>query len=166
MSKLVLKAGTAAAILALLPTFALAATATGQFGVSATVNKNCTVTTTNALTFAAYTPDNTNPQDSTSTVGVKCTNTTPFEIGLNEGGTSGATTTTRIMTSGSNKLNYQLFSDAGRSSNWGNTTGSTVGDSGKGYSTEIVKTIYGRIPYQPDAVPGSYNDTVTITVTY
>ncbi|WP_232454326.1 spore coat protein U domain-containing protein [Burkholderia ubonensis] len=30
----------------------------------------------------------------------------------------------------------------------------------------ITKTVYGKVPDQPNAVPGSYADTVTVTVTF
>jgi len=56
-----------------------AATATTTFQVTATVNATCLISATN-LAFGAYTGTQT---DATSTVTVTCTNTTPYNIGLN-----------------------------------------------------------------------------------
>ncbi|HHI81785.1 MAG TPA: spore coat U domain-containing protein, partial [Rhizobiales bacterium] len=60
---------------------------------------------------------------------------------------------------------YKMFSDSGRTSNWGETvTVDTVAGIGNGASQTL--TIYGRVPAQTTPAPGTYTDTVTITVTY
>jgi spore coat protein U-like protein len=101
----------------------------------------------------------------TSTVQVQCTNTTPFNIGLNAGTATGATVTTRKMTSGSNTINYSLFRDAGMTSNWGQTVGTdTVSSTGTGAVQSF--TVYGQVPAQSTPAPGAYSDTITVTVTY
>jgi spore coat protein U-like protein len=124
------------------------------------------VTTNGALSFPAFTPSQ-GTITTTSTIGVKCTNTTPYNIGLGAGSGTGATVTTRVAMKGSDKLEYQLFSNSGRTANWGETVGTdTVAGTGSGYSTEKTHTVYGKISEQLDAVPGNYSDTVAITVTY
>lgn len=154
------------ALIAMIESSGIAATATTTFIPAASVSANCLVSTANALAFPAFAPGS-GSQNASTTLGVKCTTSTPFHIGLNAGTGSGATTTTRYMTSGTNKLAYQLFTDANHTINWGNNPGSdTVDGTGLGLATEITKTIYGQIPSQPNAVPGAYRDTVTITVTY
>ena len=82
---------------------AFAATVTTPFGVSATVQATCLVSAT-ALAFGTYTGVVAN---STSTVSVTCTNTTPYNVGLSAGLATGATVTTRKMTGpASALLNY------------------------------------------------------------
>jgi spore coat protein U-like protein len=101
----------------------------------------------------------------TSTVQVQCTNTTPFNIGLNAGTATGATVTTRKMTSGSNTISYSLFSNAGMTTNWGQTIGTdTVSSTGTGAAQSF--TVYGQVPAQSTPAPGAYSDTITVTVTY
>ena len=79
---------------------------------------------------------------------------------MDAGNFSGATTTTRRMTGPSAAgLNYSLFSDSGRTTNWGNATGSWVSGTGAAQ----VLTVYGRIPANQTALIGSYTDTVTVT---
>ena len=103
--------------------------------------------------------------DATSTVTVQCTITTPFNVGLYGGTTVGGTTTTRLLTNGSATISYKLYSNAGRTTNWGNTVGTdTV--SGTGNGTTQGHTVYGRVPSQTSVAPGSFTDTITVTVTY
>ncbi|AIO68105.1 spore coat U domain-containing protein [Burkholderia oklahomensis] len=157
-----------AAALASVAAVGSATTTTTTFGVSAQVNATCLIDSASALTFPAYTPG-TGDQAATSTITVRCTNGTSFNIGLNAGTTSGATVANRIMTSGSNQLSYSLYQDAQHASVWGNTpTNDTVNGTGAGMTTAnaITKTVYGKVPDQPNAVPGSYADTVTVTVTF
>lgn len=103
--------------------------------------------------------------DQTTTVTVTCTNTTPFNIGLDKG-LYGSSVTTRQMQAGAGQLiNYSLFSDAGRTVNWGNTVGTdTVASTGTGSAQAF--TVYGRIPPQATPAPAVYNDTITVTITY
>ena len=146
----------------------MATTAGNTFQVTATVISACTVSGT-ALNFgssidplAAATP-----LDASSTLSVQCTNTTPYAVSLNAGSNAGgaANFTTRAMKSGANSLGYQLYLDAGRATVWGNgTASSTVSGTGTG-STQSL-TIYGRLPSLANVVPGSYTDTVTVTVSY
>ncbi|KAG8150333.1 spore coat protein [Burkholderia catarinensis] len=157
-----------AALLAVAAATASAGQATSTMGVSATVNATCLIDSASALTFPAYTPG-TGDQSAQSAITVRCTNGTNFHIGLNAGTTSGATVATRIMTSGSNQLNYSLYQDSGRTVVWGNTPPTdTVAGTGSGMAmaNAITKTVYGKVPDQPNAVPGSYADTVTVTVTF
>jgi spore coat protein U-like protein len=101
----------------------------------------------------------------TSTLQVQCTSTTPYDIGLNAGTATGATVTSRKMTSGSNTISYSLFSDSGMTTNWGQTIGTdTVSSTGTGGTQSF--TVYGQVPAQSTPAPGAYSDTITVTVTY
>ena len=103
--------------------------------------------------------------DQTSTIAVQCTNTTPYNIGLNAGTSSGATVTTRKMVNGAATVSYSLFSDSGRTTNWGNTVGTdTVASTGTGASQNF--TVFGRVPAQTTPAPNTYTDTITVTVTF
>jgi spore coat protein U-like protein len=167
MNKLAMKAALAAALFSTAAA-AFAGSTSTTFAVSATVNATCVINSASALSFAAFDPTQ-GAQGSTSTISVNCTNTTPFNIGLDAGTGAGATVASRVMTSGSNTLTYSLYQDSGHSSVWGNTVGTnTASGTGAGMAAgnAIQKTVYGYIPNQPSTVPGSYADTVTVTVTY
>jgi spore coat protein U-like protein len=105
--------------------------------------------------------------DVTGTITVTCTSGTAYHIGLNAGSTSGATITNRLMfggTGGQNTLGYQLFSDAARTINWGNSAG-TNWVSATGTGAAQTYTIYGQMPSNEGPPPGSYTDTITASIT-
>ncbi len=135
--------------------------ATTTFGVSATVLKDCIVSAT-ALGFGNYTGAVNSAQ---STITVTCTNSTTYTVGLGTGLATGATVTTRQMQNGANLLNYGLFSNGTWTTNWGNTSGTNwVSGTGNGAGQAI--TVYGQIPAGQYVTPGSYADTIAVTVTY
>ena len=103
--------------------------------------------------------------DQTSTISVQCSSTTPFNIGLDKG-TNGTSVTNRLMKGATAAtVQYSIYSDSGRTSNWGNTIGTdTVASTGTGSSQSF--TVYGRIAPQTTPAPDVYTDTVTVTVTY
>jgi spore coat protein U-like protein len=139
-----------------------AATAPSNIAVSATVQATCTNTAT-PLAFGVYSGVQ---SDSTAIITVTCTNTTPYTVALNAGTATGATVTTRRMTGAATVfLAYALFSDAGRTANWGSTVGSdTVAGTGTGVGQPL--TVYGRVAAAQFPAPGAYTDTIVATVTY
>lgn len=139
-----------------------AAPITSSMAVSASVAALCTMSA-QPLAFGAY---NSAQNDANTTINVTCTNGTTYSVGLDAGGGSGATTSARKMTGpGGATLNYNLFTNAARSTNWGNTVGTdAVAGTGAGVSQTL--NVYGRIPANQFPSPGAYNDTVTITLTY
>lgn len=142
--------------------FSSAPTATATLIVTATVQAGCAISAS-PLAFGTSSGLLIN---STSTISVTCTNTTPYDVGLDAGSASGATVTTRSMTGpAAALLGYQLFSNSGRTTNWGNTVGtSTVAGTGSGTLQSV--TVYGQIAAAQYARPGAYTDTITATITY
>ena len=132
------------------------------FQVTAHVAGTCTVAATDLL-FGDYTQAQ---LDGQSSISVGCTNLTPWNLGLNQGTSPGATVTTRKMTGpGGTSLSYRLDQDPARSVNWGNTVGTdTMPGTGTG-SAQIV-TVYGRIPPSQTPVAGGYRDMITATLTF
>ena len=91
-----------------------------------------------------------------------------YTIALSPGGGSFVS---RTMLAGGNQLNYNVYSDAGHNSIWGDGTGgtSTVNDTYALSATTYAKdyTVYGEIPGpQHGALVGSYADTIVVTLTY
>jgi spore coat protein U-like protein len=156
--------GLGLAVLAFIASPAGASTATNTFTATITVQASCLVVSTNTLDFGTQSTLAANT-DVSATFAVQCTNTTPYNVGLNAGTTAGGTVATRLMTSGSATISYRTYSNAARTTNWGNTVGTdTV--SGTGNGAQQTLTVYGRVPVQATPAPATYNDTVTITVTY
>ena len=148
---------------------ASAATVGTTFGVSATVLKSCSVAAT-ALAFGNYTPG-TGTLTGNTTIAVKCTKTTPFTVALNVGPTAGDTFAQRLMGSGVNTLQYNLYTTAAFGTIFGDGTAgtATVAGTGAGVATASNVTVYGQLldnAANQASVPGPYTDTITVTVTY
>jgi spore coat protein U-like protein len=98
----------------------------------------------------------------TAIITTSCPSGTNYQVGLNAGTGSGATTTTRDMTATSTELGYQMFQNSTHATNWGNTSGTdTVTVTGTGTKTT---TVYGLLPAAEAPTPATYKDTITIYV--
>jgi spore coat protein U-like protein len=137
---------------------------------------DCTVATS-GVAFGAYDATLASPTDSVGNITVRCNHVgggaqkTSYTVALSAG--SSGDFARRTMRAGKSTLDYNLFSSATRTQVWGNgSSGSTlVGGSllvnpGKFTINEIVHPIYGRIPPQQSPEPGSYSDTVLITLSF
>lgn len=133
----------------------------------------CTTSAT-GVAFGTYAPFNGTPLDSTGTVTVTCTPTlvgllVSYSIALSAG--SSGSYASRTMLSGTSPMNYQLYTDASRSTVWGDGSGGTavVSDS---YTIALLfpvtrnYTVYGRVPALQAVGPGTYSDSIVVTVTY
>jgi spore coat protein U-like protein len=136
-------------------------TSTATFQVTATITNTCVISASN-LAFGPYTGKQV---DATTTIIVTCSATTPWNLGLNAGTATGATVSTRKMTSGASTLNYSLYRNAARTLNWGNTVGTDT-LAGTATGLQQPQTVYGRIPASQAPAPGTYADTITATITF
>ncbi|HEX5508837.1 MAG TPA: spore coat U domain-containing protein [Pseudolabrys sp.] len=159
------KRGIAALAVVALGSPAFGATTTQTFTTQITITASCTILSASLLDFGTQGVLTANV-DQTSTIQVQCTDTTPFNIGLDAGTSAGATVTTRKMTSGGGAtVDYALYSDSGHTTNWGNTVSTdTVSSTGTGAAQSFQ--VFGRVPPQTTPAPALYTDTVTVTVTY
>lgn len=144
------------------------------FTVSATVIKECQVTAGAASNIqigpasgVASTATNIAGNNSIS---VSCTSTTPYYIGLSPISTGSTIGNGTMSGTGGNtdKVPYQLYSNAGLSNVWGNTaTSISVGNGVSGSGTGSAQSIpvYAKAP-GADYTPDNYSDTVTVNVNY
>lgn len=147
-----------------------AATQTANLDVSATVSASCTISTA-AVAFGTYDPVVTNATsalDATGTVTTTCTNGSSVTILLGQGANADSGSTdaapARRMISGTDYLNYQLYSDTARTVVWGNDATTDVAETGTG--TAVSTTVYGSVPAGQNVPAGSYTDTVVATVSF
>lgn len=135
---------------------------------------SCTTSTT-AVAFGVYNIHLPTALDGVGNVRVTCGGVlgllVPYDIALGKGMHS-SNFSPRKMASGSDQLNYDLYTSSARTTIWGDGTSGTQVVSG---SVTIVllggtssdHPVYGRIPSgQTSVPPGSYSDTVLVTVTY
>ncbi len=73
----------------------------------------------------------------------------------------------RAMNTGINTLTYNLYTTASLTTVWGNGIGSTgdIVQTFKNKSTTMFN-VYGQIPAQQNVMPGSYSDSITVTVSF
>lgn len=148
-----------------------AATATDNLSVTASVAANCSISTA-AVAFGAYDPIVTNASaalDGTGTVSVTCTDGASTTITLAQGANADVGSTDdapvrRMNDGGTNYLAYLLYSDAGRTTVWGNTAPTGLAHTGSGLVTNL--TVYGRTTGGQNVPAGSYSDTVIATITF
>lgn len=139
-------------------------------GLPGVAQAACSVSAT-GVAFGIYDTTAASPNEATGTISVNCTLLSGlggYTISLSMG--SSGSYAARTMTSGGSTLSYNLYTDAARTQIWGNGSGgsATVGSFALvallgGLGTHQV---YGRIPARLAANPGSYTDTIIVTVTY
>lgn len=122
----------------------------------------CTVST-GTLAFGAIDALLPFPTDSGAIVQVSCPEATDYSISLSAGGGSYGG---RVMSSGAEALQYQLYVDASRLSSWGDGSGGSVLVYGSADADGSLHTVYGRVPHQPLAKPGTYSDSLLVTVSF
>lgn len=122
----------------------------------------CTVSAT-SFQFGTIDPLFGGDTSSTSTITVSCPSLTSYTIALSTGA---GTYAERYMQSGTNQLVYNLYSDASHSTIWGDGTGTSATVSGTALTEGTDHTVYGRVPHQPTAIPGTYADSIVVTVTF
>jgi spore coat protein U-like protein len=146
---------------------ALAAQATSTFTVTATVNKTCTIATT-TLDFTTYDPFLATDTTVTNAKGVTltCSKGTGYVVSLSTGG-GGAFATRQMSGPGTDKLSYNIFTDAGLGTIWGDGTGATGTVGGTAASkASFDLSMTGSIVAGQDVTQGVYADSITATVTF
>jgi spore coat protein U-like protein len=137
-----------------------AATAGGQFSISASVVDGCAVSGAN-MDFGTYTAGQEADLDAVGRIEYAgCSGTVRVEIDGGQRPRAGL----RHMSSGSNQLGYQLYQDQGRTRVWG--TGSDAVELDSRLPGVSRVNIYGRIPRGLSVMPGRYTDQVNIMLVF
>jgi spore coat protein U-like protein len=157
-----------AILLALASRVADAGSAAANLPVTATVQNACT-TGAEPIAFATYTAGG-GPVTGSATITINCSSSLPFKVALGPGATPGGSISQRLLSNGSQSLQYNLYTTSALSSLWGDgATGVTLSGmtSGGGLATSL--TVFAELPDSATnrlATPGIYSDLVTVTITY
>lgn len=123
-----------------------------------------------SLPFGQYNGVTKAQVNTTASISVSCTGpgTLNYTVTISPGQSGVATG--RYMLSNANALNYQIYKDSARTQVLGDGTGGTYEYSGSytlgnGTST-LSATVYGAVLPNQAAIPGSYSDSLTMTLTY
>jgi len=136
----------------------------------------CGITAT-PMVFGNYDPLSGSPVLLTSTVTVTCITLSapiaaiPYTLSLGASQTSGTMSRSLAGPLGA-RLQYNLYTSAGRTVVWGNgsggtqTVGSSVTPAGLGIPATKGHTVHGRLPAQQNVRVGAYADSVIVTIDY
>jgi spore coat protein U-like protein len=123
----------------------------------------CSVSTL-GLNFGSYDVFSPLATDITGSISVQCDSSTSYTITADTGSGTYLQRTLQNGMNGMNVLYYNLYIDTNRLA--------ILGDGSSGTSTitatnvSATHTVYGRIPPRQNVVVGTYNDTITVTLTF
>lgn len=129
--------------------------------VAEPASAGCSVATS-GVAFGVYNPLSSSPRDTAGSMQVECSTPTALSIGLLPPASGSASS--RRLQGERGTLAYSLHPDAARVTLWGDGAEGTV-------TVEVVATkasipIFARIPARQNVIPGSYSDTVTVSVAF
>jgi spore coat protein U-like protein len=120
-----------------------------------------------AIAFGNYDPLIATALDTAGSVVYRCApQDRNITITLSRGG--GTSFATRRMVNGTDRLFYNLYRDAARTTIWGDGTNGTqsyfIGNPAN--NQDISVAIFGRIPASQNVKVGAYTDTITVTLSF
>lgn len=127
---------------------------------------NCSVSA-DSMDFGTYEPMSRSNLNGVANIRADCRGGRTTVVVRLSPGRSGVSTN-RYMTSGSDLLYYNLFTNASRTVIWGDgSAGTSLVSRSKGNGRRRFEfMVYGRIFGSQDAVPGFYTDDIVVTVTF
>jgi spore coat protein U-like protein len=158
-----------AALSALLAGTSHAATTTANFQSKIIITATCSVSAGATLDFGSVsTVSDSLPVTGSNTINVNCTSGAPYFVGLDGGSSTGNTADRKLkLTTGTTTINYKLFQNSNQNIPWGdNRVAGGDAVSGTGTGSSFAHTVHGQVPVQTTPVPGTYTDTITVTVEY
>ncbi len=134
---------------------------------------SCSLGAGQDVAFHNYDPLSASPNDAVGRVTVTCgaqvAISFSYDLKLSAGGGNYAA---RRMVAGANQLSYQLYTDAGHTTVWGDGTAGTSMIS-VSYPLSILPfnrtdnySVYGRAPAGQNVKTGDYSDTILVTIVF
>jgi spore coat protein U-like protein len=127
---------------------------------------SCTATAT-SLALGSYTPG-AGAAAASATITVTCNSGAFFAVGASPGNSGNQNQ--RLLTSGTNSVQYNLYTAINHATIWGDGTGSTGILSGTSTGSPYVLPYYGLLPdnaFNQAAVPGTgYSDSILVVVSF
>lgn len=141
-------------------------TATAILPVTIEIVQSCIVSASD-LDFGAYAENSQTPARGQTSIQLHCGAGLTAEIALDAGTGAVGNTSRRQMSqdSGTDRMNYDLYQDPGRTVHWGDRSGR---DTLEVLTTGAPQTvpIYGEIPARQRVRDGTYSDVITVIVHY
>ena len=153
---------------------AYAATATSNFQVTATVNANCTLTSTN-VAFGVYDPLGSTNIQATGTLTLTCVKgTAPTSIDLNLGLNASGSTRQMKATSSADVIPYELYKPVSNAAGaacaytavWGTGAANGLVPVAAPSKAPRIYNVCGQTTQGQDVSADSYSDTIQATVNF
>jgi len=126
---------------------------------------NCAFTSITGVSFGIYDVFSALPNNNgVGSITVNCRGGTSSFVMLLSSGLSNSYTS-RIMMNGANSLNYNLYTNAGRTLVWGDGSGGSLTLTGLG-NGKTTLNVFGQIPPGQNAKVGIYTDNIVVTVNF
>lgn len=140
---------------------AMAGTTTSNLAASVALTSDCTLTTT-PIAFGTVDTLNYTSVKPTGVMSLTCTGGTSAKVSINAGLGVGATTGVRYMTdSTGDTLRYALYQSTAGTFGWDSTVTVTFASTGTQTLNAVGVLVTGQA-----IIPGTYADTVTVSVAY
>jgi spore coat protein U-like protein len=130
----------------------------------------CNFNSLTNVAFGFYDVFNASPTDSAGNVQIRCTYNPSRNVTMSIGtspNTGGFNPRAMKLTTGTDLLNYNLYTTAARNIIWGNgTQGTQTVVKNCPRNTNVDFPVYGRITALQDVSIGSYSDTLVVTISF
>jgi spore coat protein U-like protein len=124
---------------------------------------SCTFSSVTAVSFGTYDVFVTTPNNNgIGSLKILCSAGIPALVTLSSG--QSHSYVSRVMKSGGNALNYNLYTSAARTVVWGDGTGGSATVAIRNSATTL--NVFGKIPAAQDANVGLYSDNIVTTVNF
>jgi spore coat protein U domain-containing protein, fimbrial subunit CupE1/2/3/6 len=119
------------------------------------------------LDFGAYASNQSTPAQGQTVIQLLCSGGTVAELSLDAGSGPGGNTSRRRMEqdAGSDRLDYDLFQDPGRTIHWGDRSGVDTLEVETSGAPQTIP-VYGQVPGGQRVRDGIYSDTITVHVRF
>ncbi|MFT3790637.1 MAG: spore coat U domain-containing protein [Rudaea sp.] len=143
-----------------------------SISASATLANACTVSANSTLNFGSFAAGTSETISGSNAIYVNCPSGTAYYVGLspqNVASTTGLGTMKGATSGNASTIAYQLYSNSGLSTAWGNTATSTSvgnGVAGTGTGSAQTLTAYAKVTGSTNVTPDAYSDVVQVIVNY
>lgn len=132
--------------------------------VSVNLLKACTISAT-PLSFGSHPSNFSSAVQSTSAINTACSKGTFYQIGL-DNGKNPSGNTRRMKAADGSYINYELYNNPARTQRWGTILHTSEVVQGTSTGLNQQATVYGQVQPQAGLKAATYQDTITVTVSY
>ncbi len=137
----------------------------GLFAASGSaIGASCSITTVPTLGFPNYDVFAIAATTTSQTAKFHCDNDVNITVGIGKSSTSGTIATRQMSAGGTDRLNYNIYKNAGFSVLWGDGTAGTTGLVVSTNNQNASVPIFGKIDPGQNVSVGNYADTVVLSV--